>query len=150
MSNDPVVTIPSCLEPDPRPAPPAPVRTVDEALATALREANAFCRRLYTEPSRRDHFSPLSDFDFVPEDDAYVIKASKRQQQAATHWTMMAITPSSQPCTVAVIGHTERIDALAVLLSYLALRRGTSLSYQIPVLKETLTADANGVLSLSG
>lgn len=150
MSNDPVVTIPTCLQPDPRPAPPPPVRTVDEALAAALREANAFGRRLYAEPSQRDHFAPLSDFDFVPDEDAYVIKANKRQKQGIAPWSTMAIDQDSNPCRVATIGHTERIDALAVLLSYLALRRGTPLSYQIPVLKETLTADANGVLSLSG
>lgn len=129
--------------PQDHPTPPSP----EDALAQAIRQAHIYCDRTYMKGNGSGFFHPIEDFRFMVQENAPThIECHKNGRL----WATMRAQPSDNGgWQVEVVGEAVRIDAVGVMLSYLALLLNANLSYNHEILKQSLVADQNGSLCLN-
>ncbi len=119
-------------------------------LERAQSAALNYCRRVYMSDSPHASLETLKDFAFEPQGPQRISASRRRPLKESAHWCTASLDATDATPQIRIEGHDERIDAIALMASYLAICNRCALDYWHPVLQQRLHAEPDGTLSLNG
>ncbi len=120
---------------------------LDRARLAAL---EYFCR-VYMDGSLEATPATLKDFVFEPRGLQGISASMRRASHKETiFWCALRLDVTDVTPRIRIEGHNERIDAIVLMLSYLAICNQCALDYFHPVLQQRIHAEPNGTLTLNG